>query len=124
MNKSSSRTTYHSLVYPFSLNGIRKRSKTIIKFFFFTLGIVGIGVAAVLFYVWQRVEVVRMEYRIDLLQKEREELLRTNQALYGEVLRLQALKRIESIAREKLEMFPPGSGQVIFMEYPPGVKHD
>ncbi len=100
------------------------KSKTIIKFFIFTLSIVGIGVAAILFYVWLRVEVVKMEYRIDLLQKKREELLRTNQTLYGEVLRLQSLKRIESIAREKLEMLPPGSGQVIFIEYPPGVKHD
>lgn len=124
MAKSFSRMAYQSSVFPFSLNRVRKKNRTILKFLVFSLSIVGIGVSLVVFYVWQRVEVVKMEYQIELLQKEKEQLLRLNQTLYGDLLRLQSLNRIESLARDKLNLAPPGSEQVIFMKYPRGVKHD
>lgn len=70
---------------------------------------------AVLLYVWQRVNVIEMGYRIEALEKERKELLQKNKALLIEAASLGSPRRIEEIAISQLGMVRPSPGQMVFI---------
>jgi len=55
-----------------------------------------------LIYLWQRLEVVRLGYDIGKLQSEKEVFLNNNREARMQLIGLQSLKRVETIAREKL----------------------
>lgn len=70
---------------------------------------------AVLLYVWQRVNVIEMGYRIEALERERKELLQKNKALLIEAASLGSPQRIEEIAISQLGMVRPSPGQMVFI---------
>lgn len=76
----------------------------------------GLVLVGVLFYVWQRIQVVRLGYQIEHLQSERTALLRQEKELRFEVARLRSLRRVEDIARHQLGFTSPGPGQVVLVE--------
>jgi cell division protein FtsL len=69
-------------------------------------------VGAVLFYVFQHIQVVRLGYEVARLRRERAVLLDQEKALTLEVGRLRAVKRVEEVARGRLGMVTPAPGQV------------
>ncbi len=71
---------------------------------------------AVLVYVWQRINVIELGYRIEAMERERKELLQKNKALLVEAASLGSPQRIEEIARSQLGMVRPSPGQVIFIK--------
>lgn len=71
-----------------------------------------------LFYVWQHVQVVRLSYQVERLRTARATLIQEGKALRVELGRLRSLRRVEELARRKLGMVNPVSGQIILMEEP------
>ena len=80
---------------------------------------VGIGlflVLVLLFSAWQHFELLQHGYQIERLQKERAAEEEINRHLHLEVETLQAPRRIEQIATEKLHLVAPSRGQAIVIE--------
>lgn len=80
------------------------------------LGLVATGallVAVVLFYVFLHIQVVRLGYEVERLRRERATLVEQGKILTLEVASLQAVKRVEGVARGQLGMVTPAPGQVI-----------
>jgi cell division protein FtsL len=69
--------------------------------------------SAGLFHTWQRVEAIRLAYRVGEVTAEHRTLLRHNEHLRLEVATLKAPARIERLAREDLGMAPPRPSQVV-----------
>jgi len=87
-----------------------KRRKFIFYFF--------LSFILLLFYVWQQIQVVRLGYKIELWQKEIENLEEKNRHLRFRIGELSSLKYIERIARKKLLMKPASSEVVIILPEP------
>ncbi len=68
-----------------------------------------------LLYVWERVDLVRVGYRIQQLKATHVALQRVNDELNVKVSALTSPERIERIAIERLGMSRPEPGQVILV---------
>ena len=75
------------------------------------LGIIGL----LLLFVWERVDIVRVGYRIEQLKTQKVALQREQDELRVKVSALMAPERIARAATEKLGMFPPQPGQVVMV---------
>jgi cell division protein FtsL len=69
-----------------------------------------------LFYVWQRIQVVRLGYQIDKLRTQLEEQENQNKYLKIQLNNVCALERVEKIAKEKLKMIDPPPENIIYLE--------
>ena len=75
------------------------------------LGVIGM----LLLFVWERVDIVRVGYRIEQLKTQKIALQREQDELRVKVSALTAPDRIAKAATEKLGMLPPQSGQVVMV---------
>jgi cell division protein FtsL len=66
-----------------------------------------------LFYVWSRIQVIHLGYKISNALKEGKALTEANKRLRLEVATLKSNARIEKIAAEELRMVKPKPDQVI-----------
>jgi cell division protein FtsL len=66
-----------------------------------------------LFYVWSRIQVIRLGYEISNALKEEKALTEGNKRLRLEVATLKSYARIEKLAVEELRMAKPKPEQVI-----------
>ena len=69
-----------------------------------------------LFYVWTRTEVVKATYELGTFQRQIEAEREYAQKLRLEILTLKAPDRLASVAVQRLDMQPPGEGQVVVVE--------
>jgi len=67
------------------------------------------------FYLWEQVEIMKLGYRIDELNKKREKLLEEKRRLSLEKAFLSSPERIERIAKTKLGMRYPKPEEVIII---------
>jgi len=70
-------------------------------------------IVASLFYVWSRVQVIRLGYEISSVLKEEKRLEEANKRLKVEIAALKSYARIEKVAVEELKMSKPSADQVI-----------
>ena len=66
-----------------------------------------------LFYVWSRIQVIRLGYEISSALKEEKTLTEANKKLRLEIATLKSYARIERLAVEELRMTKPKPQQVI-----------
>lgn len=81
--------------------------------------LMGIGVlltGTILFYVWSRVEVVRLNYAILETSKEERKLFMQNERLKVELAQLMTPSRLSSLAKNKLNLKDPSHRQIIYMK--------
>lgn len=64
-------------------------------------------------YVWERVDIVRVGYRLEQLKAQKTLLERERDELNVKLAALSAPERIARVAREKLGMVPPQQGQIV-----------
>ncbi len=72
--------------------------------------------AITLVYVWFRISITKIDYRIAEEMHRSDSLLEENRKLKVEIATLKSPRRIESIARTKLGMRYPERDQVIFLK--------
>ena len=77
-----------------------------------TVATLALLVGAVLSYVFQHIQVVRLGYQVEGLRGERAALLEQEKTLTLEAARLRAVKHVEEVARGRLGMVSPAPGQV------------
>lgn len=83
-----------------------------------------IGLCLVFLFVWERVDIVRVGYRVERLKVEKTKLERERDQLRVKVSSLSAPDRIAKVATEQLGMVPPQKGQVIMVQSrPAGESH-
>ncbi len=68
-----------------------------------------------LFYVWGKVDVVRVGYELDALLKKKAALTQEHERLQARLSQLTAPERIALEAGDKLGMKPPGARQVVLV---------
>ena len=81
--------------------------------------LMGIGVlltGTILFYVWSRVEVVRLNYTILETSKEERKLFMQNERLKVELAQLLTPSRLSSLAENKLNLKNLSHRQIIYMK--------
>lgn len=78
------------------------------------LGIMGL----LLLFVWERVDIVRVGYRVEQLKARKLALQREQDELRVKVSAVTAPDRLAKAATEKLGMIPPQPGQVIVVHAP------
>ena len=81
--------------------------------------LMGIGIlltGTILFYVWSRVEVVRLNYTILATSKEERKLFMQNERLKVELAQLLTPSRLSSLAENKLNLKNPSHRQIIYMK--------
>lgn len=71
---------------------------------------------ALLYYVWQHTQVVRLGYQVERLRAARVTLIQEGKALGVELSRLRSLKRVEEFARRRLGMVNPAPRQIILLQ--------
>jgi cell division protein FtsL len=69
-----------------------------------------------LVYVWSHIHMTELEYQIAREMSTREQLTEEQAKLKVELATLKSPQRIETIAREKLQMTYPGREQVILIK--------
>jgi cell division protein FtsL len=74
------------------------------------------GVCLVFFFVWERVDIVRLGYHIERLKAQKVLLERERDQLQVKVSALMAPERIAKVATDKLGMVPPQQGQVLIVQ--------
>lgn len=70
-------------------------------------------VTGLLLYVSGKVQLMRLGYQIEALEREKQELERTNRSLRIEASSLAAPVRVEEIAVKKLGMVRPEKGDIV-----------
>jgi cell division protein FtsL len=70
-------------------------------------------ILASLFYVWSRVQVIRLGYEISSALKDEKKLGEASKRLKLEIATLKSYARIERVAVEELKMSKPAADQVI-----------
>lgn len=78
--------------------------------------LVVVVVATALFYVWCRLEMVRVGYEQSRLAQTIAELEKANEELRGEAARLKSPERIERLARERLGLSYPSPEQIRILD--------
>jgi cell division protein FtsL len=78
--------------------------------------IASVLMAVALIYVWSHIHMTEMEYRIAQELGSQERLVEEQAKLKVELATLKSPQRIETIAREKLQMTYPGREQVILLK--------
>ena len=81
----------------------------------YVLVCVPILAAAAVALAWPRLHDLRLRYEYRSLRVQQTELLRENRRLRLTRARLQSLRRIEAVARERLGLTDPKPGQVIWV---------
>jgi cell division protein FtsL len=81
-----------------------------------TLGLAALLVIAILFWTWQHFELLRHGYRLEELQKQQAAEEDIARHLRLEIESLRSPKRIESIARGRLNLVPPTREDAIVIE--------
>jgi len=69
-----------------------------------------------LLYVWTRIRVVQKGYEVSRLSKETDELLKQKSILEAEIAGLKSPKRLETIARDQLQMRIPRGDEIVLVE--------
>ena len=87
----------------------RIKLRRLFLFAFVTLFFIG----GSLFYVWSRIQVIRLGYEISSALKEEKALADANKRLRLEIATLKSYARIEKVAVEELRMAKPKPEQVI-----------
>ena len=77
--------------------------------------------SVLLLYVWERVDVVQVGYRVEQLKAKKVALQRERDELRLRVSTLTAPERLARAAGEKLGMTPPHQGQVRLVRLDPDV---
>ncbi len=72
-------------------------------------------------FVWERVDIVRLGYRIERLKSDKVRLERERDELQVRVSSLTSPERIAKVATEKLGMAPPRQDQVVLVRLEPEV---
>ena len=86
----------------------RARARELRRVLFYGAPIVG----PLLAYVWQRVDFIRLSYRVEALKAERQRLLEEHKVLIVERSHLLAPDRIEHLARRQLGLVDPAPEDV------------
>ncbi|OGP56710.1 MAG: cell division protein FtsL [Deltaproteobacteria bacterium RBG_13_61_14] len=73
-------------------------------------------VAATLFYVWCRLQAVRVGYEQSRTAETLQQMEKVNEELRGEVARLKSPERIERLARERLGLKYPSPEQIRILD--------
>ncbi|HET6678631.1 MAG TPA: cell division protein FtsL [Nitrospira sp.] len=73
------------------------------------------GLCLVFFFVWERVDIVRLGYHIERLKAQKVLLERERDQLQVKFSALTAPERIAKVATDKLGMVPPQQGQVLIV---------
>lgn len=81
-----------------------------------TLGLAALVVVSVMFWTWQHFELLRHGYRLEEQQKERAVEDDIGRHLLLEIEKLKSPKRIETLARTKLNLVTPAQGDAIVIE--------
>ena len=84
------------------------------KWFFRTLLTASLS-GVLLFYVWGKVDIVRLGYELDALLQKKSALTQERERLQARLSQLTAPERIASEAGDKLGMRPPGERQVVLV---------
>ena len=84
------------------------------KWVFWTLLTVSLS-GVLLFYVWGKVDVVRLGYELDALLQKKAALTQEHERLQARLSQLTAPERIASEARDTLGMRPPSERQVLLV---------
>jgi cell division protein FtsL len=82
------------------------------RIFFFILFLLFL-IGGSLFYVWSRIQVIQLGYKVSDALKEERSLAEANKRLRLEIATLKSYTRIEKIAVEELRMIKPKPDQVI-----------
>ena len=77
------------------------------------LGAIAIPLAALLFYFWQGVQVIRVGYEIDQLSREYQVLQNERNRLAVELSSLESLDTVQKLAERDLGMVVPALDQVV-----------
>ena len=77
-------------------------------------------VIATLFYVWCRLQAVRMGYDQSRVTAGLQQLEKENEELRGEAARLKSPERIERLARERLGLGYPSPEQIRILDFSGG----
>ena len=83
-----------------------------------TVGLAVGTLAVALGIVWQHVYAVRLGYDIERLRERQSALVQENKELKLEQGKLRSIRRVEEIARTRLGMVSPQSGQVTIVQEP------
>ncbi len=81
--------------------------------------LMGIGIlltGTILFYVWSRVEVVRLNYAILEVSRAERKLFMQNERLKVELAQLLTPSRLSSLAKNKLNLKDPSHRQIIYIK--------
>ncbi|OGF44534.1 MAG: hypothetical protein A2452_12905 [Candidatus Firestonebacteria bacterium RIFOXYC2_FULL_39_67] len=70
---------------------------------------------AVLFFVWLNLDNVRTGYEINKLEKKKAELTNYNRILNIEISKLRSLERIESVAKNELNLTTPDKFETLVL---------
>ncbi|HEX5760307.1 MAG TPA: cell division protein FtsL [Thermoanaerobaculia bacterium] len=95
---------------------VRERDRRRVRELAVVLLAVGCLGGGLLAYTWIHAELLRAGYRIDELERRREELERLERQLLLEASYLASPQRVERRAVEELRMQPPAIEQVLFWE--------
>lgn len=88
-------------------SGAKRTRMLLLTLFVFCL------IVASLFYVWSRVQVIRLGYEMSSVLKEEKRLAEASKKLKVEIATLKSYSRIERLAAEELKMSKPSADQVI-----------
>lgn len=91
---------------------VKSKGKKLNLFLFFVL-LMLFFIGGSLFYVWSRIQVIRLGYEISNAMKEERTLTEANKKLRLEIATLKSYGRIEKFAVEELRMIKPKPEQVI-----------
>ena len=86
----------------------QKRTRELLRF----LGLAAVLAVPVLGYVWQRVDFLRVSYRYEALQSQRQKLQREIEGLQLERATLMDHDRVERLARQRLGLVDPPADDV------------
>ena len=73
-------------------------------------------ISSLLLYVGGKVQLVRLGYRLEVLDREKKELERENRSLLIEASSLSSPSRIEEIAIKRLGMVRPGKENIVIVK--------
>ena len=96
---------------------VRERDRTSVDAGYSTwIFIATILMMVLLIYVWSHIHMTELEYQIARELSSREQFTEEQAKLKVELATLRSPQRIETIAREKLQMTYPGREQVILLK--------